>query len=143
MHRRALVSIALVAVVVMTAGVAALGVLAGSQRGAQGSDTGEVLFEVGEAGTVTVRSTGHDLRIVDVTANTHWEHDVKQSKGDRVQVEFTGSDVGLDFVATVENLSVTGQIRIVAAESTPGATDTESEEVPSIEASRADPVARH
>lgn len=114
MYRRALVSIALVAVAVLTAGGAALA-LFGHDSVSPTSPLEQVLFEVGEAGSVVVSSDGSSLEVVDVTAADGWEHRIASMSGSTVNVVFVARDMGIDFHADLDDASVVGRIRILSA----------------------------
>lgn len=102
---------ALAALVVLTVAGTALAVLGGESEARR--STG-VIFEVGSAGTVLVRSTGDELIIDGVAATPGWDYRVERSTGPGVEVAFSSADTGIDFVATAQGSDVVGQIRIVS-----------------------------
>jgi len=114
MYHKALVSIALVAVAVVTAGGAALALL-GSEDSSSVAVTEQVLFDVGEAGTVIVTSDGSRLEVSEVTTASGWDHRIADSSGSSVNVVFVASGMGIDFHADLDDASVVGRIRILAS----------------------------
>lgn len=113
MYRRALFSIALVVVAVLTAGAGALAFL-GSSSVDPAPVAEETLFDVGEAGSVRVSSDGTDLHVVSVTTADGWQHRIARPSGESVNVVFVASDLGIDFHAALDDDSIVGKIRIVA-----------------------------
>lgn len=110
MYRRALVPVALAALVVLTVAGTALALL-GADSTSTPSDG--VVFEVGDAGTVLVRDDGDELRVADVINNPGWDYQINRAVGSGVEVAFQSSRTGIEFQATTEGSQVVGQIRIV------------------------------
>lgn len=111
MYHRALWSLAAIAIVVLAVAGTALAVLGGET--ARPSD--DVVFQVGDAGLVMVRSEGTELTVSDVVAEAGWDYEVAQPTGDEVVVAFSSSGTGIEFLATQRDAGVIGKIRIVTS----------------------------
>jgi len=114
MYQRALVSIGSVAIAVLVIGGLALAGLA--QVSAAPSN--DVVFQVGEAGSVSVRTDGPQLAIVDVDPNRGWEYDVA-TEPTTARVEFRSEEAGIDFDAALSSDRIVGRIRIVSNDRAP------------------------
>lgn len=141
MYRRALVSIALVAIAVMAAGGAAVALL-GSASADEALVAEDVLFDVGEAGSVIVTSDGSDLRVVSVSTADGWGHRIAREGGSSVNVVFSAAGLGIDFHAVLDEASIVGRIRIVAApsEGTPVPAEIDTVEAAAPESAALEPA---
>jgi hypothetical protein len=72
-----------------------------------------MLFGVGEAGSVIVRSDGTEVSVVEVVTSEGWDHRIAREVGSSVNVVFVAAAVGIDFRAALEESSIVGRIRIV------------------------------
>ncbi len=116
MYRQVLVSMALVATVVTAVGGAAIA-LVGFERADVARVAEDVLFDVGEAGSVIVRSDGTDVEVVSVSTSDGWGHRIARESGSSVSVVFEADDLGIDFRAGLDEASIVGRIRIVTSSS--------------------------
>ena len=109
MYQRALVPIIVVAAAVFVVG--GLAVVGLAQ--ATASPSTDVVFHVGEAGSVSLRTEGPDLAVVSVAPNTGWEYQV-DNEPTAARVEFRSADAaGIDFDAALSSDRIVGRIRIV------------------------------
>jgi hypothetical protein len=72
----------------------------------------ETVYEVGDAGTVTVTNDGARLEIVSVNQNDGWQIEIETAAGREVEVDFRNGTRRIQFNAELED----GEIRVRARE---------------------------
>jgi hypothetical protein len=92
-----------------------------------------MVFDAGDAGTVTVTRNGDDLAIMDVDTNEGWEFEIEQAIGPEVEVKFLAGDVRVDFEAEFGDGDVRARVRtrVLSEDSPTSTTSTTLEEASS------------